>query len=134
MNKPVRLLLFWTPRILGLLFAAFISLFALDVFDGQHGFWETALALAMHLIPTVILLLCLALAWRWEWTGALLFTALAVWYMVLTHGRFPWTTYAIMSGPLLLLSLLFLLNWIYRSELRRRPEANTPTAPPRADA
>ena len=62
MKTSVKRLLFWTPRILGLLFAAFIGIFALDVFDEHHGFWETALALGMHLVPTAILLLFLALS------------------------------------------------------------------------
>ena len=35
----------WTPRILGLLFAAFLSLFALDVFEQGYQGWETVLAL-----------------------------------------------------------------------------------------
>ncbi len=54
----------WAPRILCLLFAGFISLFALDVFEENRGFWNTTLALLMHLIPTGILLLILALSWR----------------------------------------------------------------------
>jgi hypothetical protein len=32
MNIPLKQLLFWTPRVLGILFAAFVSMFALDVF------------------------------------------------------------------------------------------------------
>ena len=35
MKTTPKRLLFWTPRILCLLFAGFISLFALDVFEGQ---------------------------------------------------------------------------------------------------
>ena len=64
MNTPTKRLLFWTPRIICLLFAAFISLFALDVFEENHGFWNTLLALSLHLIPTAILLLILATSWR----------------------------------------------------------------------
>ncbi|MBM3881309.1 MAG: hypothetical protein FJ387_16550 [Verrucomicrobia bacterium] len=112
--------LFWAPRALCLLFAVFISLFALDVFDEHNGFWDTALALAIHLIPTGILLGLLALAWRWEWTGALLFPALGVLYLVQAWGRFHWSAYAVISGPLFLLGALFLLNWMYRAELRAK--------------
>ena len=119
-------ILLWAPRLLTLAFACFISLFALDVFDGQHGFWQTALALAMHLIPTAILLLFLAFAWRWEWTGALFFTGLAVFYLVASWGRFHWFAYACISGPLFLLDLLLLLNWVFRAELRQRPGKPTP--------
>ena len=62
MNQMVKKILFWTPRILGILVAIFISLFALDVFGEGYGFWETLAALAMHLIPTSIVLIILALA------------------------------------------------------------------------
>jgi hypothetical protein len=120
MKTPVKHLLFWAPRILGLLIAAFISIFALDVFDEHHGFWNTAFALLMHLIPTAILLLLLALSWRWEWTGGVLFPALGVVYLVTCWGRFHWSAYALISGPLFLLGSLFLLNWVFRAELRHR--------------
>jgi hypothetical protein len=34
------------------------------------------------------------------------------------HRPFPWHVYVLMSGPLFLLGGLFLLNWVYRAELR----------------
>ena len=71
MEIPWKPLLFWTPRVLCLLFAVFLSLFALDVFNEGYGFWKTILALFMHLVPTSIVLAVLAISWRWEWAGAL---------------------------------------------------------------
>ena len=38
--------LFWAPRILALCFSAFISLFALDVFEKNRGGWDTVVALS----------------------------------------------------------------------------------------
>mgnify|MGYP001813850633 CR=1 FL=1 len=110
--------LFWTPRILGILFAIFISLFALDVFGEGYGPWETVVALVMHLVPTFVVLTALAVAWRWEWVGAVLFGGLALLYVVMAWGRFPLLTYVVISGPLLLVGVLFLLNWLHRVELR----------------
>jgi hypothetical protein len=118
MSARSKRLLFWTPRVLCILFAGFVSLFALDVFGEGYGFWETILALLIHLVPTYVVLILLAIAWRWEWVGAILFGALGVWYILMTRGRFPWTTYLMMSGPLFLIGVLFLLNWVYRRELR----------------
>lgn len=102
--------LIWLPRILGISYALFIGLFALDVFGESHGLWQTALALFMHLIPTFLVLAAVAGAWRWPVIGAVAFPALAIVYFVTMHGRFPWSTYAIMTGPLFLTGALFLIS------------------------
>ncbi len=70
MNQSISKILYWSPRILGVLIAIFVSLFALDVFGEGYSFWETIAALAMHLIPTLVILVVLVIAWRWEWECA----------------------------------------------------------------
>jgi hypothetical protein len=117
-NKPARLALFWTPRILCILFALFLSLFALDVFGEGYGFWEALLALLIHLTPVYLVIITLLVAWKWEWVGGLLFLGLAAGYILMTWGRFEWSVYLAISGPLALLGVLFLLNWKYRAQLR----------------
>jgi hypothetical protein len=117
-------LLFWTPRILSLAFIAFLSLFALDVFDGRHSFWQTALALVIHLIPSFILIAALILAWRWEWIGAALYAAAGLLYIAwvvnvqrpLTPAiRLSWIL--TIAGPAFIIAGLFLANWLKRDEL-----------------
>lgn len=119
-KRLMKRLLFWTPRILCILFALFVSVFALDVFGEGYGFWKMILALLIHLIPTGIILVILALSWRWEWVGGILFIILGVWYIVMTRGRFAWFVYLGMSGPLFLIGVLFLINWVYKTDLRTR--------------
>ena len=118
MKTSTKRFLFWTPRIICILFACFISIFALDVFNETHGFWNTLLALLIHLIPTGLLLLILAVAWRWEWVGALFFSVLGVLYFIAFWGRFHWSVYAIIAGPLFLLGGLFLIGWVNRKVVR----------------
>ena len=113
MKKPLKQALFWAPRILGILFAIFISVFALDVFGQGYGLAETVLALGMHLIPTGILLVVLMLAWRWEWMGGILFPGLGLLYLVTAWGQFDWSAYLVISGPLFLEGILFLISWRY---------------------
>jgi hypothetical protein len=114
----VKSILRWSPRILGLLIAGLLTLFALDVFGENQGFWVTVLALAMHLVPTGLVLLVLALSWRWPLVGTVMFFGLAVLYPLLTLGRLHWTATLLISGPLLLTSALFLIDWL---ATRRRP-------------
>ncbi len=108
---------FWAPRILTILFAVFLSIFALDVFGETAGFWKTTGALLMHLIPTALILLVLAVAWRREGFGVIVFTILGVFYIVTTWGRFPLSVYFTIAGPMFLLALLFLANWIQRRQV-----------------
>lgn len=121
MNAKSRWFLYWSPRILAIFFAAFLSLFALDVFSEGYGFGETLIALVMHLVPTLIVVVALVIAWRWEWVGAVLFFGLALSYWVMAWGQFPFVNYLTISGPLLLTGLLFLFNWKYRDEFRAPP-------------
>lgn len=115
MDNGLKQFLYWAPRILCLLFAAFLSIFFLDVFSEDYSFWETVVALLMHLVPTTIVLVVLAVSWRWEWVGAVMFTAFGVLYLVMAWGRFPISVYFTISGPLFLVAGLFLVNWIMRS-------------------
>ena len=119
-DKGMKKILYWAPRVLSILFAIFISLFALDVFDGDHSFWETLLALLIHLIPVYILVGGLILAWRWPWIGAILYFALAILYVVLTGGRQHWSAYVGISLPLIVISLLWFVNWILRDEFVKK--------------
>ena len=120
-------ILFWLPRGLGLLFAGFLGLFALDVFGAGYGFWETAVALLMHLIPTIVLLIVLGLSWRWPWIGAIGFVGFAIWYVIAFWARFPVSVYLLLAGLPFLLGLLFLVDWWQRRGDRRQSTAARPT-------
>ena len=101
----------WSPRILLLSFAAFISVFALDVFSEPRGFGETAVALAMHLLPSLLVLLVVAAAWRRPALGALLCFGLAALYVGTAAARMHWSALVLIAGPLALTSALYLWSW-----------------------
>ena len=104
----------WTPRVLALLFAIFLSLFALDVFGEGYSAWETVLALLIHLIPTYLVLIALALGWWRAWTGALAFAGLSVWYIIMAWGDVDPLAFLLIAGPPLLIAILFLITWLTR--------------------
>jgi len=106
------------PRALGIAFALFLSLFALDVFETPAGFVDTAIALLIHLVPTFVLLATVAVAWRREWIGALVFGALGVAYVAFVRG-FPIATYVVIAGPALATAALYLAAWRRRRRTQR---------------
>ena len=70
-----------------IVFTLFMSVFALDVFGEGQGFWQTLVALTMHLIPTFLLLVVLWVSWRREWIGGLLFALMGAFYVVWAWNR-----------------------------------------------
>jgi hypothetical protein len=126
MSTLSRRTLFWAPRALAIAFIAFISLFALDVFDEGYSFWQTLGALAMHLIPSFVLIGGLVLAWRWEWIGGALYGAAGMLYVswVSTRPLTPTiklTWILTIAGPAFVVAALFLVNWWKHGELHARP-------------
>jgi hypothetical protein len=117
MSRTPNRLLYWAPRVLGIAFALFISIFALDAFDANLPFARQLLAFAIHLIPTGIILAVLAVGWKWEWLGSVGFVSLGLLYMWITPSRSV-IAYLIISGSAFLIGLLFLANWFTRPKAR----------------
>lgn len=110
-SDPILQALYWAPRVLGLLLAGFVSIFALDVFGEGYGVLQTVGALLIHLIPTYLLLAAVGIGWKWEWAGGVLFVALGLAYVLMGRGRFPLSGQLILAGPAILAGLLFLAHW-----------------------
>jgi hypothetical protein len=90
---------YWLPRILSILFIAFISMFALDVLGEPR--W--LLALFMHLIPSYFLIAVTIVAWKHEMLGGFLFLIAGIVLLIFTHFE------ALIIGiPAFVIGLLFL--------------------------
>jgi hypothetical protein len=116
MTKQSGTLLLWSPRILGILVCFFLSLFALDAFGAGKPFGQALSDFGIHVAPMLVLLVIAAVSWRWEWVGAVVFTGLAVGYAYIARDHVSWI--AVISGPLLVVGLLFLWSWRHHGELR----------------
>jgi hypothetical protein len=98
----------WTPRILGLGSALFLSLFALDAFDGRPLLTDLP-GFLLHLAPAFLVLGAVALAWRRPLAGATAFTALALAYAFMVRWRLDWI--AVIAGPFVVIAALLVLSW-----------------------
>jgi hypothetical protein len=100
MSDRNRTLLRWGPRMLGIAVALFLAAFAPDVFGEGRNALQTALALLVHLIPSLL--------------------GLAAVYAMSTLRRLEWIL--VIAGPLALVGVLFALSWRYGPPRRPRLE------------
>lgn len=116
---------YWLPRVLGLAFAGFLMLFTFDAWEGTSSFWEGLLGWIIHMLPVFIVLFVLVLAWTRPRIGGILFLLLGAGFAVMFGDRWDGNrgdallSFLIVSGPLFLLSVLFLI------EARRNPPQPT---------
>lgn len=100
----------WFPRILAIVFAAFISIFALDALDGHDSIWTQLWHILMHLILSFAVLAALWLAWYRRIFGGLLFMILG---MVFTIHFGTWKEtelFLMFSFPLFVAGLAFIFS------------------------
>jgi len=102
--------LYWTPRVLTIIFIVFMSIFALDVFDAGYSFLELLVALFMHLIPVSILVVILLIAWRWEKIGGIIFILIGLSFTVFFQTYSHLISFLIISCPVFLIGVLFLIS------------------------
>ena len=89
----------WIPRILAILFIAFISIFALDVLGEPR--W--LLALFMHLIPSFVLAGLTVIAWKNSGVGGWLFLIVGVMMAIFYHSM-------VIAVPACVIGIFFLAD------------------------
>lgn len=112
----------WLSRILAFAFVVFLSLFAADVFSEFQGA-AAILPLFMHLLPSLALVVVIIIAWKYELVGAIVFLLGAIGYVWMVGLGRPWSWYVAISGPALVVALLYYISW-----WQHREQVHTKTA------
>lgn len=118
-KRKVGRFVYWTPRVVSILFILFLAMFSLDIFGNGYSFWETVVGLLMHNIPVFILAILLWISWKHEIVGAVTFILAGLLYiaqMVFNAINNPVEAYMIsysfiIAGPAFFIGILFWLNW-----------------------
>lgn len=111
MNEKRLVFLQWLPRILTLLLAGFLSLFAIDVFQEGYGFFKTITSLFMHLMPVWVILIVLWISWNRPMIGAIFYPCLGIAYAITAWDRPDWI--AAITGPLVLIGAVYAVQfWV----------------------
>lgn len=123
--KKTGKILYWTPRLLSILFICFLTLFSLDMFESGMSAGEVMLGLLMHNIPSIIMIVLLIIAWRKEIVGAISYFNVGILYIgfvtfSVVNSGLQWylaITFSItIAGPAFIIGVLFLINWKKRKE------------------
>jgi hypothetical protein len=129
-DRRLARLIYWSPRIAGVLIILFISMFALDVFSEGHSLGEMLLGFLMHMLPSIVMAIVLALAWRWEWVGFVAFLVAGLFFLrsMIFNPLQGLGTFLLFSGPMFVIALLFGVNWLWRKELHPASKRSMPAA------
>lgn len=116
--------IFWTPRILLILFALFLAIFSLDVFDSASNLSEILIGLFMHNLPSLVLLVILIISWKNDLVGGIIFLTLGVACVIGTIVALSMSSVGLINPMLiigsvvtLLIGILFLVGWRQKEKL-----------------
>ena len=93
----------WLPRFLGILFAAFLAMLAMDA--------GSIIGLLIHLTPSLVVLVCVLVGWRRPLLGGILFLGLAIVATGFFRTYRDIVNFLMITGPFVLVGVLFLLHW-----------------------
>jgi len=103
-------ILYWLPRILTIVFIAFLGLFALDSFGGTEPILYQIAGFFIHLIPNFILIAILILAWKKPQIGGVVFLGLGAIFTIFFNTYEHLLNFLFISGPAFLIGILFLFS------------------------
>lgn len=121
MTNKVSRFIYWTPRLLSIVFIFFLALMSLDVITPEASILQIVVGLLIHNIPAIIMLIVLIIAWRHEIVGGIAFILAGLLYMVMVirWGK-PWylvlTWSFTIAGPAFIIGILFLINWFKKRQ------------------
>jgi predicted membrane protein len=122
--KKVSKFVYWTPRILSIIFICFLALMSLDIFDMKLGFFGTIVGLFMHNIPTLALLVVLLISWKHEIVGGVAFILAGILYLVILFMN-PFELYMLswaiqIAGVAFFIGILFFVNWFKKKNRKSK--------------
>ena len=109
-------IVYWMPRVLAILFTLFIMMFSLDVFDGTSSLTDQLIG--FFNLPAYGIILVIVLAWKKDIIGMIGFALIAIGLFMMVMGSNQPSGSAVnpavffISGPALLISLLYGFSWI----------------------
>ena len=126
MKEKVSKFVYWTPRILSIIFLLFLAMFSLDVFEPGLTVSQIAFGLFIHNIPVLLLFIILIISWKHEIVGGVAFILAGLLYILtlVMSTKFEWYMLSwsvIISGPAFIVGILFFINWFKKKNYKGTP-------------
>jgi hypothetical protein len=98
---------------IGIFYALALLVFAADVFIKEQSITQTVFDLLLHLLPTGVVLLFVFVGYKKPLIGAAICLVSGLIYVITGWSNMHWTAHVIIAGPLLVLSMLYIM--VYKS-------------------
>lgn len=125
MKNNINKFVYWAPRILSIMLVLFLTIFSVDVFGENLGFWQTILGLLIHNIPAILLAVIIWVSWKYEIVGGIAFIIAGLAHLVSSIVRVdaePWyisfLTSLIIDVPAFFIGILFLVGWFKNKNIK----------------
>ena len=106
-KKEIHHIFYWSPRIIGILFAIFLYSFVIEVFSKPFNFSN----FLYSIIPGTFILILIFLFWKHEVVGGWLFIILSFVYLFFLIGRETlFVSSILLSVPIFFIGMLFLID------------------------
>lgn len=106
----MKLFLFLTPRLLAILIAIFLEVFAFDIFDVIIPFEKKFGIFMIHSIPSLFLLTATLISWKNSLLGIITFSVLLIVFSLYFNTLYDTTLFLVISVPLMIIAFLFALD------------------------
>lgn len=121
MKKKNNSFIYWTPRILSIIFIVFLVVMSFDVISPELSLRQITTGLFIHNIPTLIMLIVLIISWKHEIAGGFAFLLAGLLYIVFAcRAQIAWyialSWILTIAGPAFLIGVLFLINWFRKRQ------------------
>jgi hypothetical protein len=100
-----------TATSIGVLYALTLLVFAVDVFNKEQSISQTVFDVCLHLVPTGVVLLFVLVGYKNPLIGAIICLVSALIYIISGWSNMHWTAHVVIAGPLLVLSILYIMGY-----------------------
>jgi len=132
MPPKISKFVYWTPRIISILYICFLAIFSFDVIEPGVSIGQIVLGMLIHNIPSFVLTAVLAVSWKREIVGGIVFTVVGSLFLARAVAAVVMNGFGeiaealagslLLAAPALLAGILFIINW--------RKRRSTTAAPP----